>query len=301
MRQQNFTLKQLGYLVAVSETGSVTEAARLMNVSQPSISSAIAQLEAVFGMSLFMRRHAKGLNLTNEGRAIVASARRVIEEADHLSDFIDEISGEVTSTIEVGCLLTLAPIILPSVIAEFGRLHPKAQIKAHGMNHHEMIEALSDGRMSVALTYDLPIGPEFDFEPLHTLETYALVSQTHPLAKRGHASLHELAESPLILLDLPATADFFEGFFRLYNVQYRITHRSSSPHMVRAMVANGLGFSLFNAPLLDDRAIDGRPLRRIQISETLPGATLGILTHRERVLGRAASEFRNFARENVRL
>jgi DNA-binding transcriptional LysR family regulator len=301
MAHQNFTLKQLGYLVTVSETGSVTEAARIMNVSQPSISSAIAHLEAVFGMSLFVRKHAKGLNLTAEGRAIVASARRVIEEAEQLGDFVDEMSGEVTGTIEVGCVLTLAPIILPSIIAEFGQLHPKAKIKAHGMNHHEMIEALSEGQMSVALTYDLPAGPEYDFEPLHALESYALVSASHPLAKRGHASLHELAESPLILLDLPATADFFEGFFRLYDVQYRIAHRSSSPHMVRAMVANGLGFSLFNAPLLDDRAIDGRPLRRIQVSEKLPVATLGILTHRERTLGRAASQFRDFARENVRL
>ena len=56
----NFTLKHLRYFVAAGETGSVTKAAEAVHVSQPSISAAIAHLEAVFGLQLFIRHHAQG-------------------------------------------------------------------------------------------------------------------------------------------------------------------------------------------------------------------------------------------------
>jgi len=301
MSIRNFTLKQLNYLVQVSKAGSITDAGRMLNVSQPSISTAISHLEAVFGFSLFVRQHAKGLTLTPEGRNVVAAAQRVLDEAELLGQFADEMRGEVSGVVEIGCVITLAPILMPSIIAEAGKRYPKAQIKAHAMSHGEMIGALNSGAMAMALTYDLPTGPEFDFMPLQTLESYALLPKGHPLANRGRASLHELAQDPLILLDLPMTADFFESMFRLYDVPYRIAHRSSSPQMVRAMVANGLGFALFNAPLLDDTAIDGRPIRRVEVEEKLPNVTCGILTQRGRVLSHAAGELKKLMKNTIRL
>lgn len=66
-----FTLKQIEYFVAAAETGSITAASRRVHISQPSISAAIAQLEAVFGITLFIRHHAAGLSLTQEGHSFL--------------------------------------------------------------------------------------------------------------------------------------------------------------------------------------------------------------------------------------
>lgn len=83
-----FTLRQLEYLAAVGETGSIAAAAQRVNVASPSISAAIAQLEAVPGLPLFVRRPAQGLARTQAGREIVEQARAVLGGAARPSNAI---------------------------------------------------------------------------------------------------------------------------------------------------------------------------------------------------------------------
>ena len=75
-----YTLRQLEYFVAVGETGSIARASEKVNVSSPSISAAVAQLEQQFGLPLFVRQHAQGLSLTQAGREMLAQARVVLRE-----------------------------------------------------------------------------------------------------------------------------------------------------------------------------------------------------------------------------
>lgn len=70
------TLRQLEYFVAVGECGSIAQAAERLNISSPSISTAISQLEAEFGLQLFIRRHAYGLSLT-QGERVSWSGRAI--------------------------------------------------------------------------------------------------------------------------------------------------------------------------------------------------------------------------------
>ena len=80
-----FTLRQLEYFVTVGELGSIAQASEQVNVSSPSISAAISQLEEEFGLPLFVRKHAHGLSLTQAGRQILVQARKVLAEAKSLS------------------------------------------------------------------------------------------------------------------------------------------------------------------------------------------------------------------------
>ena len=105
-----FTLRQLEYLVAVGEAGSIALASERVNVSSPSISAAIAQLEAEFGLALFVRKHAHGLTLTQGGRQFMAQAKAVLAEAARLNDLAGEITGQVRGPLSVGCLQTLSLI-----------------------------------------------------------------------------------------------------------------------------------------------------------------------------------------------
>ena len=70
-----YTLRQLEYFVAVGEAGSIALASEKVNVSSPSISAAITQLEQEFGLYLFVRQHAQGLSLTQAGRRMLGGAR----------------------------------------------------------------------------------------------------------------------------------------------------------------------------------------------------------------------------------
>ena len=92
-----FSLRQLEYLVVVGECGTIARAAERVNVSSPSISTAISQLEAEFGLPLFVRKHAHGLSLTPGGRQFVEQARVVLAEAARLNDLAIAITGTVRS------------------------------------------------------------------------------------------------------------------------------------------------------------------------------------------------------------
>ena len=87
-----FTLRQLEYLVAVGDAGTIATASQKINVSSPSISAAISQWEAEFGIQLFVRHHAQGLSLTPGGRRVYNAAKRILVDAAALNDLTAEVS-----------------------------------------------------------------------------------------------------------------------------------------------------------------------------------------------------------------
>ena len=114
-----FSLRQLEYFIAAGEAGSITQASERINISQPSISTAISQLEQELDVQLFVRHHAQGLSLTPAGRTMLIEAKRLIEQAESLYAVASEASDEVRGQLNVGCLTTLAPMILPELAISF--------------------------------------------------------------------------------------------------------------------------------------------------------------------------------------
>src|ERR1700741_4490753 len=102
------TLMQLRYVVAVARYGSVTDAAAILNVSQPSISVAIDKVEDALGQKLFVRQRGSGVALTSFGRRAVAKARQVRGEADELVA-LGSRAADVGGELVLGCFEDLAP------------------------------------------------------------------------------------------------------------------------------------------------------------------------------------------------
>ncbi len=273
-----FTLRQLEYLVAVADCGSVALAAERVNVSSPSISAAIGQLEATFGLHLFVRRHAQGLSLTEGGRQFVATARGVLAAAGRLTDSAAAITGRVAGPLTVGCLLTFAQVLLPKLRRSFCDAHPEAEFRQHEGHQAELFDGLRAARLDVALTYDLEIPPDLEFLPLVPLPPHALLPPDHPLAGHTFVTPADLAPHPMILLDLPFSADYFLSLFSAAGLRPQIAERTRDMGVMRAMVANGFGYSIANIRLGSDRAPDGKRLilvplkgaRSIQLGLLLP-------------------------------
>ncbi len=293
-----YTLKQLRYYVTAAELGSITKATHRLNVSQPSISAAIAHLEAEFGIDFFVRHHAKGLSLTRAGTRFFRAARRLLADADHLDKYVTELSREISGSVGVGCILTLAPLFMPSVIASFLHRHSNVQIHCHELDHGAMIDGLHSGELEFAVMYDLPIPDDLEFDQIAQFQPYAVVPVGHPLQERGEVSLQELADEPMVLLDLPHTSEYFQAIFVRHGVTPNIIYRTSSPHMVRSLVANGLGYSLLNAPLRNDRSLDGKPIRRLALIDDIPPLKVGIVTPRNQRQTRVAREFLDDLKES---
>ncbi|TPE46886.1 LysR family transcriptional regulator [Amaricoccus solimangrovi] len=256
-----FTLRQLEYFVAVGECGSIAQAAERLRISSPSISAAIAQLEAEFGLTLFIRRHAHGLALTRGGARFLDRARELLDRAGGLHDLANDITGSVRGPLHIGCLVTFAQIILPRLRRGFVDRYPEVEFRQYECDQAELFDALRAARLDAALTYDLEIPGDLEFLPLMDLPPFALLPEDHPLAGRPSVTPAELADHPMILLDLPMSADYFLSFFRESGIAPRIVERTRDVAVMRSLVANGFGYSLANLRPLTDVAPDGNRLR----------------------------------------
>ena len=124
-----FSFRQLEYFVAAGETGSVTRAAQGSHSSQPTVSAAIAKLEASLGVQLFVRHHAQGLSLTPEGRRFLGEAKALLRHASDVERFATALSDEVGGTLDLGCLVTLAPLVAPSLVRGFQSANPRVHVE----------------------------------------------------------------------------------------------------------------------------------------------------------------------------
>lgn len=271
-----YTLRQLQYFIAAGETSSITLASELVNISQPSISTAVAHLERELGVQLFIRHHAQGLALTPIGRAVLQEAKEIVRKADGLYSFASEASDLVRGQVSVGCLVTLTPMLMPELSHSFNAAFPAARVRQVENNHEGLLEGLRDSKLDIAITYDLLIPESIDFTPLARLPPHVLLGEGHRFARRSALSLQDVADEPLVLLDLPISREYFLGLFARESLRPTIYSRSSSMELVRTMVANGFGYSLLNARPRSDRALDGRRLVRVRLLGDHRPMTIGL-------------------------
>lgn len=270
-----FTLKQLRYFFITAQALSFTAAAKTLHISQPSISSAIADLEEKLGISLFIRCHATGLHLTAEGKALLEKSKALLQNAEALQLFACDLSIKERGQINLGFLISMAPSVQPSLIKHFRQHYEAITLSAVECDQLRLIEALIAGRIDAALTYDLNLPDEIAFLPLTRLEPYAILPPHHRLASREHVSLYELANEPYIMLDLPHSREYFCSLFSDHGLAPLIAYQSSQPEIVRGMVANGLGFSILNYPLHSNTTVDGEKFLIKKIQEDLRPLFLG--------------------------
>lgn len=292
-----FTLRQLEYFVAVCDAGSIAAASQLVNVSSPSISTAISQLENAFGLELFVRQHARGLSLTPGGRRFYSAAKEVLEGASGLHDIAGEISGEVRGPISVGSLVTVAPFVLPELRKEFQAQHPLVTFQQAEGHQTDLIRMLRRADIDIAVTYDLEVPNDIAFEALLPMPPCALLHADHPLASARAVSLGVLADEPLILLDLPLSRDYFISLFQRLDLRPRIEARTPNMLMVHSMVANGIGYGLLNVPGRNAWSPDGKPLRYVPIEDDARPMQLGLATMRADRQSRILSAFEDHCRK----
>jgi DNA-binding transcriptional LysR family regulator len=264
------SLRVLRYVVASAEAGNVTEAARRLNVSQPSVSAAIAQLEATIGFPIFVRHHARGITLTSAGARLVHDARQLLNHADDFErnarSLGDALQGEITA----GCFTTLTARFMPQLLADFAALHPGIAVRVAEGDQEEIVQGLVAGRTEVALSYNYALPDEVLGEHLADLPPQIIVAADHPLAAASAVSLHAFADEPFILLDLPHSRDYFTGLFAACGIEPHIACRSRSLEFIRGMVGRGLGYSIHNVMPRSGMTYDGSQVVVLPITEALP-------------------------------
>lgn len=239
------TMRQLSYFVATARCESIARAAEELHVSSPSISVALTELESIVGVPLFVRRHARGVVLTDVGSELVATARQILLMTYEFRSRSDAAGYEYESVIDFGCLVSLAPLV-PAIVSEFYQQYPKVRVRWHEADHASLIAGLEAGTINCGLLYDFNMPASISSVVVREMPLQLVLPQSHPMEDETEVALRDMADEPFILLDLPNTQDYLLSSFSELGLEPLVTHRTQSYEMLRSLVANGFGYTLLN-------------------------------------------------------
>lgn len=204
-----------------------------------------------------------------------------------------DLSDHISGTLHIGCLQTVAPVALPQLRKSFEAACPEVRVCQIESHQAGLLAALQSAAIDLCLTYDLDIPSDVDFFPLADLPAFVMLPAKHRLASRASLAAADLADEPLILLDLPLSSKYFLSMFEKAGVSPRIAERSKDMALVRSMVANGFGYSLGNIRPISDMAPDGRKIKHVPLKNGLRPMRLGLASCRTDYATRASRAFRD--------
>lgn len=259
------TLKQLQYLVALSEHGHFGRAAEASFVTQSTLSAGIRELETLIGIVL-VERTRRVVRFTPLGDQIVAKARRVLREAEELSDLARAAGRPLSGEMRMSVIPTIAPFMLPKILPRLRRDWPDLKLFLREETSAAACEALQHGRTDcvlLALPYscgDVEIAPLFD----DRLYVAGLAGEIGHGA--GTISAEAINEGRLLLLeDGHCLKDHALAACNRPELRAEATMMGTSLHTMVQMVDNGLGVTMLPemaiaAGILEGTDVAARPL-----------------------------------------
>jgi LysR family transcriptional regulator, hydrogen peroxide-inducible genes activator len=239
-----FTLRQLQYVLAVAEQLSFHKAADACNVSQPSLSAQIAQLEAALGVRLFERNRRRVL-LTDAGRDVLERARRLLVDADDLQESAASLGDPLARMLRVGVIPTISPYLLPAVTPAVRAAYPELRLTWIEDKTEVLVRDLDVGSLDAALlALEADVG-DLEHEPIARDAFVLAAPHDHPLGRKASAARPaELRGAPVLLLDdghcFRDQALAFCANAKTRELEFRATSLST----LAQMVAGGAGVTL---------------------------------------------------------
>jgi LysR family hydrogen peroxide-inducible transcriptional activator len=290
-------LQQLRYFVTVAETGNFTRASERCHVSQPSLSQQIINLEKELQHKLFHRLGRKAV-LSEAGTVFLDRARRILFEVDDSTRELQD-SPALERKITVGAITTLAPYLMPQLIALCRTRLPHLQVNLREDFRPDLTKAVLDGELDLAIV-SLPVkDPRISVETLFSETLMLVVGKPHPLASKPEVTIEDLVNQNFILLGTGSSlAGQIQRFCGDHNFEPKIGYRCAQVATVKALTALGVGISIL--PQVALAAEDRSKL----IVKSLVGRTatreIGIIRHMQRYQSLGAEQFIALVREHVK-
>ncbi len=193
---------QLNVFLIAADTLNFTQAARLLHMSQPSVSQHIQTLEQSFGQPLFVRL-GRRIDLTDAGRELVPLARDMVRRSVQIEETMKSLEGEVHGHLLVGCSTTPGKYILPQLLARYHHNYPKVRVSCTVAAQGEVFKMLCDGEVHVAMISE-PFLSSQDIETrTYMTDPIILIAPLdHPWAIRGEIDIEELKDGDYIFREV---------------------------------------------------------------------------------------------------
>ena len=270
------TFRQLEYIVAVADTGQVGLAAAQLNVSQPSLSAQLAEVETELGVTLFERGRG-GAKITPIGKEIVRRARQILHELQDLRA-VAQGGGIFQGRLRLGVLPSIGPYLLPGVVRRLHKEHPSFRLIVREESTRDLAEGLRSGRLDMIISTPED-HPGARHAHLFTEHLWAAVALDHPLA-HGRSSLGIGDLQGQTLLTLGSThrlSHIVAGLAASAGGRVSDEYEGTSLDAIRLMAATGAGIAILPSIYAATEARRGTDISLIAINDPVASRDLALI------------------------
>lgn len=249
------TIRHLKLFTEVYRTLNVTKAAENLNMTQPTVTRAIQELEDHYGTKFFDRIN-KRLNSNEAGNKFYSYAMNTLEAYDHMEAGM--LHYQDNEVIRVGATLSIGSIVLPKIIKKFKELYPEIQIKSFVNNTEHLQEMISYNQIDFALMEGYAPVEHICSEVFSEDRLVLLLPPEDPRAKQGTVSLETLKNDNFLLREKGSVGrNYVDVLFSSHGFPIEPVMESISTHAIVRAVNAGIGVSILPKDLVEHGIMSG--------------------------------------------
>jgi DNA-binding transcriptional LysR family regulator len=290
-------LNQLRGFLTVAKTGSFTQAARQLFVTQPALSIQIKGLEEELGEPLF-ERQGKQLFLTPAGRLLRERAEQILSLVEQTGQEIVALQGLKSGRLTIGTNDSLCLYLLPNLIRFFREKFPGIELHLTNRHSTEVVSLVVEGVVDFGLVTLPVLEPRVETQPLFWREDVAICRPGHPLAEQPSVQLEDVVRFPLLLLDRGSTSRILlDQMLARAGLIPKVVMELGSVEVIKRFVEIDLGISIIPGFSAETEIQAGR-LHAIRLN-WLPNRAVGVVQRRKGYLSPAAVMFLKLLKNHV--
>lgn len=287
-------LKQMRAFCEVVRTGSVTQAAQNLFLSQPSVTLQIQALERELNVTLFERRGPL-LKLTPDGDSLYALAEPLVKGIDGLEENFAALHGRLESgELNIGAGESTILYVLPEAVRRFVAAYPRIHTKLHNVTGRDGLKMLRADEIDFAVGSMLEVPDDINYEPVAMFDPELIVPLDHPLAGKPSVTLEDISHYGLILPPRHlSTWNIVKYVFQQHNLTFKVTLEAGGWEVIKKYVELGMGISIVTAICLTGQ----EKLARIPLKQYFPQRGYGLVLRKGKFLSPQARRFAEILHE----
>lgn len=282
-------LRQLKYFMTVCQELHFTKAAEKLNISQPSLSQQISNLETYVGMPLF-DRIGRNIALTEAGKILRKHSQNIFHELEQAEMAIKDLNGLRRGQLKIGSLLTCMNYLFPPVMLKFKRLYPDVKLSILGMRAEKIKQSLLENKLDLGVTFLPEKNEQLEAIPLATEELSLALPTGHPLMHMETVDLETIGEIATVLLPKSYfLRELIEAYCLQVGIKLQPAIEMTTLESLMIMVEKGTGATILPKSYLDFVANENIVVR--PLTNPIPKREIGFVYRKDKFMCAATKVF----------
>lgn len=288
--------RQLKIFFEVATRLSMTEAAKVLSMTQPAISQTIKEIETEY-QECFFDRIGKKLYLTNAGEIMLGYTRRILNISDECKKSIKDLKELRKGHLKIGASTTIGIYILTDIIGEYKKLHNEIDVSIIIENTKNISNLILENKVDIAFVEGPVYSEEILKKDFWDDELVLVCNNENSLNERNNLKIQDIVNQKFIMREQGSgTREVIEALFKLHNIELNNYLELGSTEAIKRAVEAGLGISCLSERAIK-RELEQKILGVIRISDMVISRKLNLIYHKDKSFSKLTKDFICFCKK----